>query len=87
MCVLSDGNNCVRGTAKFAECWQILILERAPSATPEGKDDPSAGKVLQSSLAVHPGEDNVCYMFKKPRSWGKKLGLAMFSAPNTELPS
>jgi len=60
---------------------------RKKRATPGGNDDPSAGKVLQSSLAMHPGEDNICYMFKKPRSWGKKLGLAMSSAPNTELPS
>ena len=25
MCPLSDGTNCVRDTAKFAECWQILM--------------------------------------------------------------
>jgi len=34
---------------------------RKKRATPEGKDDPSAGKVLQSSLAMHPGEDNISY--------------------------
>jgi hypothetical protein len=44
----------------------------------KGKNDPSAGKILQSSLAMHPGEENVCYMLKKPHSWGKKLGSAMF---------
>jgi hypothetical protein len=64
-------------------------MQRACSICPyqKGKNDPSAGKILQSSLAMHPGEENVCYMFKKQRSWGKKLGLAMFSAPNIELPS
>ena len=159
MCALSDGTNCVRDTAKFAECWQILMKARSkftikvvtdslspwktnfdvlPSQMgfertfdlipyrkcakrwlpntigaarevapnigadvdvilrfqeshacrnaasvlhlpiPERKNDPSAGKILQSSLAMHPGEENVCYMFKKPHSWGKKLGSAMF---------
>ena len=29
MCALSDGTNCVRDTAKFAECWQILMKARS----------------------------------------------------------
>jgi hypothetical protein len=86
MCVLSDNTSCVRGKAKFAECWQILMKAMSKFNIEVVTDSLSPWKtnfdVLPSQMGFERTFDLIpCRKYAK-RWLPKTIGTAREAAPN-----
>jgi len=86
MCALSDGTNCVRDTAKFAECWQILMKARSKFTIKVVTDSLSPWKtnfdVLPSQMGFERTFDLIPYRKCAKRWLPNTIGAAREVAPN-----